>query len=259
MIDIQGIMSNLKVLYVEDEEITRMIMKKMLKKKCGKFYIGKDGQEGMQLYHTHRPQLIITDLRMPNMNGMEMIKKIREIDQECGIIIVTEVEDKQYILDSVHIGIDHYLIKPIDEAMLMGASNSVIKKIVGRMKEKEISDLVYTNKQEKQKLEDCIKLEISPFIKAKTGKGPKDIKVFIQGMQVSIKASGVLTIFEETMIQNEENITLVDYNRKVFYKSQMSEIERLLEEILNMRVCLLEIYTNASLNIDELLFRMNIE
>ncbi|QZY55250.1 Na-translocating system protein MpsC family protein [Crassaminicella profunda] len=259
MIDIQGIMSNLKVLYVEDEEITRMIMKKMLKKKCGKFYIGKDGQQGMELYHTHRPQLIITDLRMPNMNGMEMIKKIRKIDQECGIIIATEIEEKQYILDSVHIGIDQYLIKPIDEKMLIDAFDSVIRKIIGRMKEKEISHLLYTNKVEKQKLEDGIKLKISPFLKAKTGKGPKDIKVFIQGMQVNIKASGVLTVFEETLIQNEENITLVDYNRKVFYKSQRIEIEKLLEAILNMKVSLLDIYTNASLNVDELIFRLNIE
>ncbi len=52
---------------------------------------------------------------MPIMNGIDMIKKIRDYDQECGIIINTEVDDIEYIIKSVDIGIDKYLVKPIEK------------------------------------------------------------------------------------------------------------------------------------------------
>ncbi len=65
---------------------------------------------------------------MPIMNGIDMIKKIRDYDQECGIIINTEVDDIEYIIKSVDIGIDKYLVKPIEKEEIIEAIKKCIKK-----------------------------------------------------------------------------------------------------------------------------------
>lgn len=62
------------------------------------------------------------------MNGIDMIKKIRDYDQECGIIINTEVDDIEYIIKSVDIGIDKYLVKPIEKEEIIEAIKKCIKK-----------------------------------------------------------------------------------------------------------------------------------
>ncbi|MCS4521665.1 response regulator [Clostridium botulinum] len=72
----------------------------------------------------------MTDLRMPIMNGIDMIKKIRDYDQECGIIINTEVDDIEYIIKSVDIGIDKYLVKPIEKEEIIEAIKNVLKKLL---------------------------------------------------------------------------------------------------------------------------------
>lgn len=75
------------------------------------------------------------------MNGIDMIKKIRDYDQECGIIINTEVDDIEYIIKSVDIGIDKYLVKPIEKEEIIEAIKNVLKKL---LKEKMIKE-AYVN------------------------------------------------------------------------------------------------------------------
>ncbi|MCS4475152.1 response regulator [Clostridium botulinum] len=72
---IERVMNNVKILYVEDEAITQIIVKKILKKISGKLYIAENGQEGFELFKVYRPDIVITDLRMPIMNGIDMIKR----------------------------------------------------------------------------------------------------------------------------------------------------------------------------------------
>ncbi|MCS4478689.1 response regulator [Clostridium botulinum] len=103
--------------------------------------MAENGQEGFELFKVYRPDIVITDLRMPIMNGIDMIKKIRDYDQECGIIINTEVDDIEYIIKSVDIGIDKYLVKPIEKEEIIEAIKNVLKKL---LKEKMIKE-AYVN------------------------------------------------------------------------------------------------------------------
>lgn len=70
---IERVMNNVKILYVEDEAITQIIVK--ILKISGKLYIAENGQEGFELFKVYRPDIVITDLRMPIMNGIDMIKR----------------------------------------------------------------------------------------------------------------------------------------------------------------------------------------
>ncbi|WP_341458647.1 Na-translocating system protein MpsC family protein [Clostridium tetanomorphum] len=209
----------------------------MLKEFVGKLFIGKDGKEGLELFIKHRPQIVISDLRMPSMNGIEMIKRIREMDGECGIIINTEVEDIEYILQSVDIGIDKYLVKPIEKEELLESLYKVLSKVVNRKKNNnklyEISELT---KEEKQNIEEEIKAKIPSFLKKVTGKGPKDTQVFFSGSIIDIKTYDILTPMERTLLKNRDNLMLVKYYRRLFYKEIVNDLIKLITEIIGIKV-----------------------
>ena len=79
----------LKVLYVEDEDIARLSIGTFLRKQVGQLLLASNGSEGLQLYQENQPDVVITDLEMPIMNGMEMILKIRQLDHAIPIIVTT--------------------------------------------------------------------------------------------------------------------------------------------------------------------------
>ncbi|MCY6354161.1 Na-translocating system protein MpsC family protein [Clostridium sp. ZS2-4] len=255
--DVNNTMKNLKVLFVEDEEITKVMIKKMLKEKFGEVFVAKNGEQGLELFQIYRPQIVITDLKMPVLDGITMIKKIREIDKECGIIINTEVGDVNYILESIDIGIDKYLIKPISKEELFRGIEIVIEKISSRKGiENQLKIKLEFSKEEKVQIENKIKAKISGFFKTNIGKGPQDTKIFIKENVIIIKIYDILTNMEKSLLQVEKNHTLVEYNRRIFYKSKYKELENIVETILNRKVKLSKIKANILNNIDEITYKI---
>ena len=98
-----------KVLYVEDEEIARQSIGNFLSRYVGELLLGENGRDGLDLYHQNRPSVVITDLEMPFMNGMEMIRRIREQDQTVPIIITTAYDDEAHRCPDA----DRVILKPI--------------------------------------------------------------------------------------------------------------------------------------------------
>ena len=112
--DKKSYLSNLRVLLVEDDLDTLRQMEIMLRRRCGKVYTANNGKLGIKAYESVDPDVIITDLKMPLMGGIEMSRKIRETDRETPIIITTAFDDKEVILKAVDVGINKYIVKPID-------------------------------------------------------------------------------------------------------------------------------------------------
>lgn len=257
LISNRNIMSNIKVLCVEDEEITRIILKKILKNYFGKVIMAENGEEGYAEFLKQRPQLVITDLKMPKMGGIEMVQKIREIDSECGLVITSEIEDIEFILKSVDLGIDKYLVKPIKEDPFLKDLENVTAKVIRRkLGTDEGEDLVFTDNQQKKELEDQIKKKFASFIKEKTGKGPLDIQVFVLGDSVEIKSFGGLTIYEMTLLTDGKYTALVEYNRKAFYDMMQLSIEQLVGEIVGKTVILSESKIRTTENLEQLILRI---
>lgn len=250
-------MSNLKVLCVEDEEITRIILKKMLKQHFGKIILAENGFEGYKAYLKHKPNLIVTDLRMPIMGGIDMIAKIREIDQECGIIITSEVEDIDLILRSVDLGIDKYLVKPIVNEQFLEDLQFISNKIMKR-KLSELEDCFLIEAEQKKFIEEQIKKKYSSYIKEKTGKGPLDILVFLLGDEIEIKSIGGLTTYEITLLENKNNESLVEYNRRLFYRDKKEELEELIKSVINANVKMNNVEIEATENEEILSFQIEI-
>lgn len=105
---------NITLLYVEDDEMTLEEISFFLKKYVKKLIVAKNGEEGLELFKEHNPDMVITDIQMPIMNGLEMSKKILEINPSIPIAVTTAYSDSEYLINAIEIGIDKYLLKPIN-------------------------------------------------------------------------------------------------------------------------------------------------
>jgi len=92
-----------KILYVEDESITRMVMKKQLNIHFEEVLTAENGAEGFECFKEHSPDVIITDIAMPVMNGYELIKAIRETDKDIQIIVTSAFYDDDYDDDNIRL------------------------------------------------------------------------------------------------------------------------------------------------------------
>lgn len=253
----KDLLQNLKVLYVEDEEITREELSKIIKRRTGKLFTAHNGLEGLESFKKNSPDIIVTDLIMPNMDGLEMVKEIRKIDKDCKIIIVSALSDSETILNAVDIGIVKYIIKPVDTEELINTIEQLAEDILkNRLKEMNIDNIII-DKDKKHELEQKIKRQIALFIKTYSGKGPKSIDVFITANKIEVKANEALTLLELTLISNENNNSLVEYNRKLFYKEKKDELEKLISEVIDTKVELEQISIDSKNNIDNIILSFN--
>ena len=250
-----GLISNLKVLFVEDEDFARKELSRFLKRRVGKLYTGENGLEGLEIIKEHSPDLVITDLKMPCMDGLEMIRTARENGYDGEIIIVSALSDSETILNAVDIGIVKYVVKPVDTEQLVSTMETLACNILkDKLNKTVVNDSVLIDKGKKQELEQKIRSEIASFIKNYTGKGPKNIQVFIQGNSIDIKAEGVLTLLEMNIISNNRNNSLVDYNRRLFYMENRGILEQSIKNIIDSRVSLVEAECDSTSNTDRLRF-----
>ncbi|WP_432402784.1 Na-translocating system protein MpsC family protein [Wukongibacter sp. M2B1] len=252
----RSILYNLKVLYIEDEEFLREQLGTFIKRRVGKLYLACDGEEGLLKFNEYRPDIVITDLRMPKIGGIEMAKKIRNIDSICPIIVTTAISDAESIIDTVDVGIDKYIVKPIDTNELVETMKKAALKLY-KMKSKEtIINSLVIEKAMKKELESEIQTAMAKIIKACTGKGPKNVQAFIQGDMLTVQFFETRTIYEKTLLVNPQNTRLVDYNRELFFKDNSKRIESIVREILNTDIKIDEIVIDSKLDIDQIKFRI---
>lgn len=108
----------IKVLYVEDDEITRENGVEYLENYFEQIFEANDALSALKLYAQIKPDIIITDIQMPKLNGLEFIKKIREKDKKTQVIILTAFSHKDYLFQAIELQLVKYLTKPIKEKEL---------------------------------------------------------------------------------------------------------------------------------------------
>ena len=107
-------MEKLTVLVVDDDKITTAILCRMLDNYADTVLIASDGQEGLALFKEHRPDIVLSDINMPRMGGLEMVEKIRELDDQVKIAIFTNFENRDTLLKAIQIGVNQFFSKPFE-------------------------------------------------------------------------------------------------------------------------------------------------
>ena len=111
----------LSILYVEDEAMIRQNAIEYLSRICDNVLEAKNGLEALKIYKKHKPNIIISDIKMPKMNGLEFASEIRKTDKKTLIIMATAHTETHYLLKAVELQLVKYIVKPITSTKLQEA------------------------------------------------------------------------------------------------------------------------------------------
>lgn len=132
--DIVHVDPNLKILLAEDAPVVQMAMKKFLDElDLNNIHCANDGQQALEMFGQAKKEgsnfgLIITDIRMPNLNGLKFLRSVREIDPQIPVLIVSSENDTKTVMKAIELGASNYLIKPITVRDLAIKINKIFPK-----------------------------------------------------------------------------------------------------------------------------------
>lgn len=240
----------LRILYVEDDEPTREAFSKFLKLRAGRLFTAASGEEGLEKFHQCRPNLLIVDLIMPGMSGLQMIGEIRKRDRNCRILITSTVNEINTVLEAVDLGIDHYIVKPIDTEDLVRKMEGIAQGILSR--EEKTRGVNLGGLESSAVMEDTIRREFLKLLKAASGKGPQDVKVLLFENRVEITAVDAVTVMEKTVAANRRNLSAADQFRRLFYEEIALKLEEAVEEAIGFHAAVTSIHTDCMKRVDKI-------
>lgn len=120
------------VLYAEDDTGLRVSVTEMLGLIFKEVHIATDGAEAYELFVKKTPDLVITDIKMPKKNGIELAKEIRKIDKNIQIIIISAHTEVDHMLSAIELSLISYIVKPITETKLFEALAKFLESKEGR-------------------------------------------------------------------------------------------------------------------------------
>jgi PAS domain S-box-containing protein len=108
-------LKTITILYVEDDETVRAQTAAVMKKLFKKVFVGNDGVEGLEIYKKNQKDIdiVVSDINMPNMNGLEMIENINKLNTQIPTVVTTAHTDSKFVINAMDINVDKYMAKPL--------------------------------------------------------------------------------------------------------------------------------------------------
>lgn len=213
----------LKILYVEDDDETRIGLEKFLKRRFGKVFLADTGEKGLETIIKHSPDIVIADILLPKISGLEMIRQARKAGAGCKVLITSTVEESSTILEAVDLNIEGYVVKPLEPDILENKLNSIALSLTVPAPEKVIR-IIGSKKEAGEK----IRKGIIGIIKDATGKGPRDASVFISAKNIEITLYGTVGKAEKTLLLSRRNTEFIEEFHKRLYRQLQDDFIRLL-------------------------------
>ncbi len=122
-------MKDFTILYVEDNLLTQKIVKSVLNGYFKEIFIASDGIEGIELYQEKMPDIVLTDISMPKLNGLDMCKEIKRYNPNQRIALFTGYNDIEYLKKAINMGIDKYILKPLESKQMFRDLNDIVSSL----------------------------------------------------------------------------------------------------------------------------------
>ena len=139
------LLKTLKILIVEDEKRLAQLLKDAISDSFFSVVIAKDGNEGLKKFKSFKPDIIITDIMMPVCDGLDMTIKIKKLDGNIPIIVLSAHSDKEQLLKAIDIGINKYFIKPFDPEEVIEHINKIAPSLNKKRQVKLKEDFMFDN------------------------------------------------------------------------------------------------------------------
>ncbi len=243
-----GSLKDVTILYIEDDENTRKAMETFLMRRAGSVYSTALAKEGMELYRKYNPDIIITDLLMPDMSGWNLIREIRKNDLYTKIVVTSTVDDVSKVLDAVNLRIDAYMNKPINPNELELKLIALAGEVVAYRKRRVIKFV-----ENKPLVEEDIRKAYNALLKSASGNGGKEVNVRIGTDTVTIIARKSLNSMEKTMLKSYENWGEVNESRRLFFKTIEQNIENMVSGFVGCSVKVTSVDVNSGKETDTII------
>ncbi|WP_345992835.1 response regulator [Sulfurimonas sp. HSL-1716] len=216
ILNLQKIAKDIHLLYVEDDLLISSEVKKLLQKIFSHVDTAQNGKEGLELYKKKPYDIVVTDITMPEMNGIEMTKEIKKINDNQTIIITSAYNDSKYLIEMIEIGVDKFIMKPLDIKKFF----VTISKIVVNLHNEKKKAALEHQLSEELKIKDILLEKLSLPVIILDGPdilyaNAKFIEYFrIKDSKNSLKEFPLKTIFKDKDLSSSDNLTISDILRK---------------------------------------------
>ncbi len=252
-----NVLSQIKVLYAEDDKLTRTTTAQLLKKHVGKLIVAENGHDALIKYHLFKPDVVITDLVMPKVGGIEFVETLRAEHEKCRVLITSSLCDVETLLHSVELKIDKYLVKPVEETTLIHSLLQVTVDLFETSKDTFVVHQQFALTHEnKVHLETEIRNICAKYLKQKFGKGAKTINVFLEPKGIEIIFNEVLTTMEESVLSLGPHHKAIEILRRLVYDSTLQQVEHSISELIGRRVLTERVEINPNRNFDRLIIKI---
>jgi PAS domain S-box-containing protein len=137
---LSGYAKDMSVLYVEDEALIRENIRMLLETIFPSVRVASSGRAGLEAFASGHFDIVITDILMPEMNGVVMIRAIKELRPEQPFIVTSACEESHYLLELINLGVAQFLLKPIQSEQIVQVLHTVVKNIYNDRKVQEYND-----------------------------------------------------------------------------------------------------------------------
>ncbi|MEA3497694.1 MAG: hybrid sensor histidine kinase/response regulator [Campylobacterota bacterium] len=233
MINIENLIKQTQkstILYVEDNKEVRESTLLILEDFFDKIIVAIDGKDGLDKFKNEENiDIVISDINMPIMNGLEMSKDILKVNLDIPILIFSAHNESHYFMDAIKLGIEGYLLKPIDINQFTIALNKTIKKVILKKENIEYQNLL--EEKVKSQIEDIEEKNKLLFQNTKlVAMGEMIDAIAHQWKQpltiISMNAESPLVFFEEDHKINKDNI--IESHTKI--KQQVAHLSSTIDE-----------------------------
>ncbi|CAA6810296.1 MAG: Two-component response regulator vanRB [uncultured Sulfurovum sp.] len=116
-------LEEISILYVEDEQETQELIEEILSHVCKEVFVASDGVEGLKMYEQKQPDIVLSDIVMPHMDGIAMCTKIKAMNPNQLIALFTAYNEPAFKEQASQLKIDSYIMKPFDDKQFFNALN----------------------------------------------------------------------------------------------------------------------------------------
>lgn len=194
---------DISVLCVEDEKVLRTIYSKLLSNRFKTLDFAENGLDGFEKYQQLQPDLVITDIKMPVLNGLDMVKKIKRINPDARIVIMSAYSESHYFIRAIENGVKSFLLKPFDNDKLFRVIDDQANDILLRrsmleeeIKRKQAEESLKRNEGILQAVSDAAEILL------RGGYNTETVKTILHKLGIATEVSRVY-IFENSIIEGE--------------------------------------------------------
>jgi len=134
-------LNELTLLYIEDDDELRQQFVRILRPKFKRIYEAVDGLEAVEKYELFSPDIMLVDINVPKVDGLNVIEEVRKSDKNIPIVILSAYSDQKKLLRAVKLGLSEYLIKPVPHKKLLAVFEEILQSYVKKTVETNIISL----------------------------------------------------------------------------------------------------------------------